>query len=75
MSSFVFYFYDSYDAYDKTSGVGRYANDEWKDPNCVMKKMVMDNGVPCLFLHTIKDVPAHTELRYDYGDSTAPWRR
>ena len=71
----VYYFTFSYDARDHHSGVGRYANDAWRksDINCSMKLQVVDEK-PWLFLKTTRPIRANEELRYDYGDNTAPWR-
>ena len=66
-------FFCSYDAYEVKSGIGRFANDEWIRPNCVMRMRQIE-GVPYLFLFALRDVDPGSELRYDYGDPTAPWR-
>jgi hypothetical protein len=66
--------FPSYDAYDVTSGIGRYANDDWVIPNCNIKREILE-GVPYLFLQSIRDIEANTELCYDYNDKTAPWRK
>ena len=65
--------FNSYDAYDPGSGIGRYANDAWVNPNCTMKAKML-NGTIHLFLKSVCEIPANTELRYDYNDNTAPWR-
>lgn len=42
--------------------------------NCQMKKKIAAGQVHlCLFAK--KDIPAGTELRYDYGFSDLPWRK
>ncbi|XP_030856057.1 histone-lysine N-methyltransferase ASH1L isoform X2 [Strongylocentrotus purpuratus] len=62
------------DASDEAlSGILRYANDEWRSPNTRMEK-VMIEGKSFLFLKTICDIPANTELRYDYNFPDSPWR-
>jgi SET domain-containing protein len=63
----------SFDASSKFSGIGRYANDNWLEPNCTVKKKVLD-GIPSLFLFTTRAIDEGEELQYDYGDDTAPWR-
>jgi SET domain-containing protein len=42
--------------------------------NCKMKKVVV-NGVPRLGLFALNEISKGTELRYDYGDKLAPWRK
>ncbi|CAH3186026.1 unnamed protein product, partial [Porites lobata] len=58
-----------------SEGLGRLVNDERATKsNCHMKKIAHNNKVNlCLFAK--KDIPANTELRYDYGVSDLPWRK
>lgn len=42
--------------------------------NCTMKKFEM-GGMPEIFLVPTKDIPAGTELRYNYNDTNLPWRK
>ncbi|CAH3191987.1 unnamed protein product, partial [Porites evermanni] len=56
-------------------GLGRLVNNERATKsNCHMKKIAHNNKVNfCLFAK--KDIPANTELQYDYGVSDLPWRK
>ena len=63
----------SFDAFNPSQGIGRYANDEWSEPNCLMKRVPV-KGEDSLFLYTLTDIQPHSELRYNYGDPSAPWR-
>lgn len=68
-----FYIY-SIDATDPRSGLGRYANDDWVDPNArIVREDV--NGVPHLFLRARRHIDPDTEIRYDYGQPDAQWRK
>lgn len=55
-------------------GILKYANDDWLHPNTKMEKINVD-GRPRLFLKAIINIPANTELRYDYGCPDAEWRK
>ncbi|XP_078339764.1 N-lysine methyltransferase KMT5A-A-like [Crassostrea virginica] len=51
----------------------RFVNDE-KNGNAVMKLKVF-NHFPRLCLFAAKDIEAGEEIRYDYGNEDAPWRK
>ncbi|XP_038062636.1 uncharacterized protein LOC119733132 [Patiria miniata] len=61
------------DASHPDSCQARYINDEPKQPNCKMKKIVIDNS-PHLCLFALHHIDAGQELRYDYGPDDFPWR-
>ena len=54
------------DAFDPDSGILRYANDEWLEPNCKMTRYNINNK-PHLFLQTRVSISKDEELRYDYN--------
>ena len=62
----------SVDATNPDGRLGRLVNDSAK-PNCVMRKKLLD-GVPVLCIYALKDLESNTELRYDYGVDSLPWR-
>ena len=53
-----------------SSCIGKYINDEHKRPNCKVKLEDIE-----LKIYTIRDVAKGEELRYDYGDNQAFWRK
>ena len=56
-------------------GLGRLVNDiQPAMANCQMRK-ILTGGEVYLCLFAIKNIPATTELRYDYGVSDLPWRK
>ena len=56
-------------------GLGRLVNDiQPAMANCQMRK-IPTGGEVYLCLFAIKNIPARTELRYDYGISDLPWRK
>ncbi|XP_022106564.1 uncharacterized protein LOC110987795 isoform X2 [Acanthaster planci] len=63
----------SIDAFDSTC-LARWINDDWKTPNCIMKKMVFHDRTPHLCLFSLCDIDVDEELRYDYGVADLPWR-
>ncbi|XP_036430967.1 histone-lysine N-methyltransferase set-1-like isoform X1 [Colossoma macropomum] len=62
------------DATREDDTLGRLVNDEHKDPNCKMKKIIVQ-GKPHLCLFAIRDIMPGEEITYDYGGSDWPWRR
>ncbi|PIK37005.1 putative N-lysine methyltransferase SETD8-A-like [Apostichopus japonicus] len=60
---------------DATSDLcmAKMVNDDWREPNCKVKKETVD-GKPHLLLFAIRDILPGQELRYDYGKEDAPWR-
>jgi len=56
------------------SGFGRMINDCHRKPNC---KVVVEEieGKPKLCIYTIRNVSRAEELRFDYKDATAFWRK
>ncbi|GAA6095052.1 uncharacterized protein LOC106936497 [Tachysurus ichikawai] len=61
------------DASKEDGSLGRLVNDNHKFPNCVMKKVIV-NDRPHLCLFAVRHIEAGTELDYNYGDSKWPWR-
>ncbi|XP_071822609.1 uncharacterized protein [Apostichopus japonicus] len=78
--SFLYFFKDKgvlkcVDATDK-HGKGRLVNDNHIAPNCKMIIVCkLHQSKPYLCLFATKDIPAETELRFDYGVANLPWRR
>lgn len=64
----------SLDASKEDESLGRLVNDNNKNPNCVMKKIIVDNK-PHLYLFAIKKIEIGSEIEYNYRDSKWPWRR
>lgn len=65
----------SVESIDATSDLcmAKMVNDDWREPNCKVKKETVD-GKPHLLLFAIRDILPGQELRYDYGKEDAPWR-
>lgn len=63
----------SIDATHTLDRLCRFVNDE-KNGNAVMKLKVF-NHFPRLCLFAAKDIEAGEEIRYDYGNEDAPWRK
>ncbi|XP_030211371.1 uncharacterized protein LOC115542982 isoform X6 [Gadus morhua] len=62
------------DASREDGSLGRLANDDHKSPNCVMKKVSVNDRVHlCLF--ALRNIEPGTEIVYNYGDSKWPWRK
>ena len=57
-----------------SAGVGKYINDDYKKPNCKVKLVKID-GQLVLAVYALRDIREDTELRYDYGDDQAYWRK
>lgn len=71
MTLVIFAYHDfSIDA-TSSSGCGRMINDSHLAPNC---KVVAEEGAK-LAIYTIRNIAEGEELRYDYKDSSAFWRR
>lgn len=66
-------FHCSVDATSSKS-FGKYANDEWRNPNAKVQKILI-NGKPHLILVARRDINPEEEIRYDYGKRDAPWRK
>ena len=64
----------SLDASEEDESLGRLVNDNHKNPNCVMKKIIVDNK-PHLCLFATKKIEIGSEIEYSYGDAKWPWRR
>lgn len=67
-----FKFQKSIDA-TNSKRVGKFANDDWKTPNAVVKKLKVDNR-PVLALFCLRPINPGDEVRFDYGQSDAEWR-
>lgn len=53
----------------------KYVNDSpRKFANCTAKSANLD-GIPHVLLFAAKDIAIGTELRYDYGGVSMPWRK
>jgi len=63
----------SIDASKEDGTLGRLANDNHINPNCKMKKIIVE-GRPHLCLFAVRDIFPGEELTYDYGNSPWPWR-
>lgn len=50
----------------KFGNIGRYINHSC-DPNCNLVPIRVNNNVPRLCIFSIKDIPANSELTFDYG--------
>jgi hypothetical protein len=54
--------------------LGKFVNDApRKFANCVAKAVFLQ-GMLRVLLFATKNIPANTELRYDYGGKDLPWR-
>ncbi|KAI4903902.1 hypothetical protein NFI96_028811 [Prochilodus magdalenae] len=62
------------DATREDDSLGRLVNDENKNPNCKMKKIIVQER-PHLCLFATRDIVPGEEIAYDYGGSDWPWRR
>ena len=77
LQSILFFNSHSIDATDYTHHTARMVNDTpLGDPleNSFMAIVVVDK-VPNLCLFAKRDIETGEELRYDYGDPKAPWRK
>lgn len=55
--------------------LAKYINDSPKRyANCIAKPTLIDGG-PHVLLFAKKDIKMGTELRYDYGGASKPWRK
>ncbi|CAL9692020.1 unnamed protein product [Knipowitschia caucasica] len=63
----------SIDGGEEDGSFGRLVNDEHKLPNCRMK-LIEVKGKPHLCLFALKEIKAGTEINYDYGGTSWPWR-
>lgn len=71
------YFTGRIDATDSRMGLARMVNDaKASSPSCNCKiKKIEIKGKPHLVLFATKSISEGCELRYDYGDPSAWWRR
>ncbi|KAJ8039318.1 N-lysine methyltransferase KMT5A [Holothuria leucospilota] len=60
---------------DATSStcIAKMINDEWRTPNCKIKRVDVDDK-PILLIFALTCIKTGQELRYDYGQDSAPWR-
>ncbi|KAL7858275.1 hypothetical protein AOLI_G00183770 [Acnodon oligacanthus] len=63
----------SIDAARDDGSVGSLVNDEHINPNCTMKRLVVE-GRPRLCLFALRDETPGEEVTYNYGDGDGPWR-
>ncbi|XP_028267874.1 uncharacterized protein LOC114439876 [Parambassis ranga] len=61
------------DASREDGSFGRLVNDDYKHPNCKMKKIKV-NEKPHLCLFALNDIKEGEEITYDYGGEDYPWR-
>ncbi|XP_054908272.1 uncharacterized protein LOC129374093 [Poeciliopsis prolifica] len=61
------------DASQEKNSLGRLVNDDHINPNCTMKKILVD-GKPHLCLFANKDINPGEEITYNYGGNDWPWR-
>lgn len=55
--------------------LGKFVNDSPRRyANCTAKAMLIDQQ-PHVLLFACKDIPAGSELRYDYGGGNLTWRK
>ncbi|KAF6728633.1 N-lysine methyltransferase SETD8-A, partial [Oryzias melastigma] len=74
---FDFYWQDKLwciDASQEDDSLGRLINDDYKNPNCKMKK-ILANGKPHLCLFALRNINPGEEITYDYGGKDWPWRQ
>ncbi|KAF4085348.1 hypothetical protein AMELA_G00117160 [Ameiurus melas] len=53
--------------------LGRLVNDEHINPNCKMKRIIVE-GKPHLCLFALRDITPGEEVTYHYGYADCPWR-
>lgn len=70
----LFIFFLSIDATREDDSLGRLVNDDNKNPNSKIKKIIVQ-GRPHLCLFATRDIMPGEEIAYDYGGSPWPWRR
>jgi len=58
-----------------TDRIGKYINDCPRRFANSIPKGVFALGKPRVLIFALCDIDAGTELRYDYGTSSLPWRR
>ncbi|XP_071855059.1 uncharacterized protein [Apostichopus japonicus] len=77
-TTFIFFFQSGQDSMciDAThsTGKGKYCNDDWKKPNAVVKKIII-NKQPKLAIFANSEIKKGNEIRYDYGQPDARWRK
>lgn len=66
--------FQSVDAAREDGSLGRLVNDDYKHPNCKMKRVITE-GKPHLCLFALKDINEGEEITYDYGGTDWPWRK
>ncbi|XP_041858543.1 uncharacterized protein LOC121650850 isoform X2 [Melanotaenia boesemani] len=74
---FDFYWKDKWwciDASQEDDSLGRLVNDDHKNPNCKIKKILTDCK-PHLCLFALRDIDPGEEITYDYGGTEWPWRQ
>ncbi|PIK48866.1 hypothetical protein BSL78_14268 [Apostichopus japonicus] len=52
---------------------GRFANDEWRNPNAYVKKASLLE-IPKLLIFARRNIITGEEIRFDYGQKDATWR-
>ena len=73
MMLYLDYLSCSINASKEDGTLGRLANDNHRNPNCRVKKIVV-KGTPHLCLFAVKEIFPEEEITYNYGDSAWPWR-
>lgn len=72
----VLFVFNSIDA-TFNGGLGRLVNDDARQPNAVMKKLIIDDA-PSLCLFAATEIKVDQEIRFNYGPDTKNamwWRR
>uniref|UniRef100_A0A3B3HU42 SET domain-containing protein n=1 Tax=Oryzias latipes TaxID=8090 RepID=A0A3B3HU42_ORYLA len=61
------------DASAEDGSLGRFVNDEQKNPSCELKTVVYE-GKPHLCLFALKKISPGEEITFNYGNRFYPWR-
>ncbi|KAI4879046.1 hypothetical protein NFI96_029252 [Prochilodus magdalenae] len=61
------------DAAKENGTLGRLVNDDQRNPNCKMKKIIV-SGRPHMCLFAVQNIDPGEEITYNYGDDPWPWR-
>ncbi|XP_034027942.1 uncharacterized protein LOC117512090 [Thalassophryne amazonica] len=73
---FEFLWKDEYwciDASKEDGTFGRLVNDDHRNPNCKLRKIIYE-GKPHVCLFALKKIYPGDEITFDYGESSYPWR-
>lgn len=73
ITSVTFLSFCSVDASAEDDSLGRFVNDEQKNPSCELKTVVYE-GKPHLCLFALKKISPGEEITFNYGNRFYPWR-